>query len=153
MRWPGKSADKDRAHYPQHLHDGESPYRFSRAAPAITSLPHPGLPLAAGVNLALPGEELQEGVLMPEVRWSREAKAKLGTHRPRRARPAHQQRGQDLALHPACPSSRMTRALKATVMWHRGIACGMLSEELLAQEDDDGPWNYFLFYRPGRSGH
>ena len=33
-------------------------------------------------------------------------------------------------------------------MWHRGIPCGMLSEELLAQEDHDGPWNYFLLYRP-----
>jgi hypothetical protein len=32
------------------------------------------------------------------------------------------------------------------IMWHRGIPCGMLSEELLAREDDDGPWNYFLFY-------
>ena len=38
------------------------------------------------------------------------------------------------------------------VMWHRGIQCGMLSEELLAHEDDDGPWNYFFLYRPGRSG-
>jgi hypothetical protein len=40
------------------------------------------------------------------------------------------------------------------IMWHRGIPCGILSEELLAEseelladEDDDGPWNYFLFYR------
>jgi hypothetical protein len=38
------------------------------------------------------------------------------------------------------------------VMWHRGIACGVLSEELLAQEDDDGAWNYFLLYVPGRPG-
>lgn len=33
------------------------------------------------------------------------------------------------------------------IMWHRGIPCGMPSEELTVEEDDDGPWNYFLFYR------
>jgi hypothetical protein len=33
------------------------------------------------------------------------------------------------------------------IMWHRGIACGALSQESLEQEDGDGPWNYVLFYR------
>jgi hypothetical protein len=38
------------------------------------------------------------------------------------------------------------------VMWHRGIACGTQPQEPLAHEDDDGPWNYFLFYTPWRPG-
>lgn len=47
---------------------------------------------------------------------------------------------------------RGSEGFEGEVMWHRGIACGMLSEELLAQEDDDGPWNYFFLYTPRRPG-
>ena len=43
---------------------------------------------------------------------------------------------------------RGSEGIAGEVMWHRGIPCGMLSEDLLAQEDDDGPWNYFFLYTP-----
>jgi len=42
---------------------------------------------------------------------------------------------------------RGSEGIAGEVMWHRGIPCGMLSEDLLAQEDDDGPWDYIVFYR------
>jgi hypothetical protein len=88
---------------------------------------------------------------MPGVRWSRKAEAKLGI------------------LNSAVQNQLISNAVEilhyippvvfphdegftGKVMWHRGIACGLLSEELLAQEDDDGPWNYFLFYTPRRPG-
>jgi hypothetical protein len=88
---------------------------------------------------------------MPEVRWSRRAIAELMTiGLAVRAQLTTNARG---VLHYIPPVVfPHDEGLAGDVMWHRGITCGMLSEELLAQEDDDGPWNYFFFYRPGRSG-
>jgi hypothetical protein len=88
---------------------------------------------------------------MPEVRWSRKAQAALKTIdlvvRDQLTANANE------VLHYIPPVVfPHDEGLAGDIMWHRGIACGMLSEELLAREDDDGPWNYFFFYRPGLLG-
>lgn len=92
------------------------------------------------------GEELQQGGLMPEVRWSRTAKAKLGTIDPATRDQLAGNAGKILHYIPPVLFPH-DEGFEGEVMWHRGIPCGMLSEELLAQEDDEGPWRYFLLYR------
>lgn len=84
---------------------------------------------------------------MPEVRWSRWAEAKLVNIAPATRDQLTGNAGK--ILH-SIPPVRFPHdeGFEGGVMWHRGIPCGMLSEELLAQEDDDGPWNYFLLYTP-----
>ena len=84
---------------------------------------------------------------MPEVRWSRRAKAKLGTIDPATRDQLTSNAGKILHYIPPVLFPH-DEGFEGEVMWHRGIPCGMLSEELLAQEDDDGPWNYFLLYTP-----
>ena len=84
---------------------------------------------------------------MPEVRWSRLAEAKLGNIAPATRDQLTSNAGKILHSIPPVQFPH-DEGFRGEVMWHRGIPCGMLSEELLAQEDDDGPWNYFLLYRP-----
>jgi hypothetical protein len=88
---------------------------------------------------------------MPEVRWSREAQATLRTIGLAVRDQLTANAGEVLHYIPPVLFPH-DEGLEGDVMWHRGIVCGMLSEELLAREDDDGPWNYFFFYRPGRLG-
>jgi hypothetical protein len=88
---------------------------------------------------------------MPEVRWSRRAKAKLRTIDPAVRVQLTSNAGNILHYIPPVVFKH-DEGFADEVMWHRAIPCGMLSEELLAHEDDDGPWNYFFLYRPGRSG-
>lgn len=88
---------------------------------------------------------------MPEVRWSRRAEATLATIVPAVRDQLKRNAGDILHYIPPIVFPH-DEGFAGTVMWHRGIACGMVSEELLAQEDDDGPWNYFFFYTPGRPG-
>lgn len=83
---------------------------------------------------------------MPAVRWSRRAEARLkrisATTRDQLVSNAEE------ILHDTTSSDFPHDEGRAgEIMWHRGIPCGTLSEELLAKEDDDGPWNYFLFYK------
>lgn len=84
---------------------------------------------------------------MPEVRWSRLAEAKLGNIAPATRDQLTSNAGKILHSIPPVQFPH-DEGFRGEVMWHRGIPCGMLSEELLAQEDHDGPWNYFLLYRP-----
>jgi hypothetical protein len=84
---------------------------------------------------------------MPEVRWSRRAKAKLENIAPATRDQLTSDAGKILHYIPPVLFPH-DEGFAGEVMWHRGIACGMLSEDLLAQEDDDGPWNYFLLYTP-----
>jgi hypothetical protein len=80
---------------------------------------------------------------MPEVRWSRRAKAKLENIAPATRDQLTSDAGK--ILHDIPPILfPHDEGFEGDVMWHRGIPCGMLSEE----EDDDGPWNYFLLYTP-----
>jgi hypothetical protein len=96
--------------------------------------------------MTLLGEEPSEGGLMAAVRWSRPAVDRLESISPAMRdrlvgsaeKVLHDIRSDDFPQDEGCAGE---------IMWHRGIQCGMPSEELLAQEDDDGPWNYFLFYR------
>jgi hypothetical protein len=88
---------------------------------------------------------------MPGVRWSRRAKAKLGIIDPAVRDQLTSNAGEILHSIPPVLFPH-DEGFEDEIMWHRGITCGLLSEELLAQEDDDGPWNYFLFYTPGRPG-
>jgi hypothetical protein len=88
---------------------------------------------------------------MPGVRWSRRAKDKLGIIDPAVRDQLTSKAGEILHSIPPVLFPH-DEGFEGEVMWHRGIACGLLSEELLAHEDDDGPWNYFFLYRPGRSG-
>lgn len=87
---------------------------------------------------------------MPDVRWSREAEAKLMTIGPDVRARLTANAGEVLHYIPPIVFPH-DEGLAGDVMWHRAIRCGMLSEELLAHEDDDGPWNYFFLYQPGRS--
>ena len=87
---------------------------------------------------------------MPEVRWSRKAEAKLRTIGPAVRVQLTSNAGSILHYIPPVVFPH-DEGCEGEVMWHRAIACGMLSEELLAHEDEDGPWNYFFLYRPGRS--
>jgi hypothetical protein len=88
---------------------------------------------------------------MPGVHWSRRAKAKLESIDPAvRDRLTSNTGG---ILHDMPPAVfPHDEGFEGEVMWHRGIPCGAQSQELLAQEDDDGPWNYFLFYKSWRPG-
>jgi hypothetical protein len=88
---------------------------------------------------------------MPEVRWSRRAEVKLRAIGPAVRAQLTSNAGKILHYIPPVVFKH-DEGFEGDVMWHRGIACGMSSEELLAHEDDDGPWNYFFLYRPGRSG-
>jgi hypothetical protein len=86
---------------------------------------------------------------MPGVRWSGRAEAKLRTIDPA----VRDQLIGNAAriLHDIPPIAfPHDEGFAGEIMWHRGIVCGLLSEELMAQEDADGPWNYFLFYAPRR---
>lgn len=86
---------------------------------------------------------------MPEIRWSRRAKAKLENIDPAVRDQLTSTAGEILHYIPPIVFPH-DEGFAGKVMWHRVIACGLLSEELLAQEDADGPWNYILFYTPGR---
>jgi hypothetical protein len=88
---------------------------------------------------------------MPGVQWSRRAIAKLEVIDPS----VRDQLTSNVAeiLHDMPPAIfPYDEGFAGEVMWHRGIACGTLSQESLVQEDVDGPWNYFLFYTPWRPG-
>ncbi len=88
---------------------------------------------------------------MPGVHWSGWAKAKLEIINP--AVRDHLTSNAGKILHKIPPAFfPHDEGFEGEVMWHRGIPCGTLSQELLAQEDHDGPWNYFLFYTPWRPG-
>ena len=84
---------------------------------------------------------------MPEVLWSRSAEARLESISPAAREQLISNAGKILHDITSADFPR-DEGYAGTIMWHRGIPCGMLSEELLAQEDDDGPWNYFLLYTP-----
>jgi hypothetical protein len=95
--------------------------------------------------MTLLGEELPEGGLMAAIRWSRRAQARLQTISPATREQLVSSAGK--ILHDIMSGDfPHDEGYAGEFMWHRGIPCGMLSEELLAQEDDDGPWNYFLIY-------
>jgi hypothetical protein len=95
--------------------------------------------------MILLGEDLPEGDLMAAVRWSRMAEVKLENIN--QATRDQLESGAAEILHDITSNDLPhDEGRKGNVMWHRGIRCGMLSEELLAKEDEDGPWNYFLFY-------
>lgn len=82
---------------------------------------------------------------MAGVRWSRWAETRLELIS--RATRDQLVSSAGKILHDMTPAHlRHDGGYVGEIMWHRGIPCGMVSEELLAQEDDDGPWNYFLFY-------
>ena len=86
---------------------------------------------------------------MPGVHWSRRAKTKLEIIDPAVRDQLTSNAGEILHYMPPAVFPH-DEGFEGEVMWHRGIPCGTLSQELLAQEDDDGPWNYFLFYTPWR---
>ncbi len=88
---------------------------------------------------------------MPGVRWSSTAEVKLGKIDPA-VRDQLTRNAREILHYIPPVTFPHDEGFEGEVMWHRGIPCGMLSEELLAQEDDDGPWNYFLFYTPGMPG-
>jgi hypothetical protein len=86
---------------------------------------------------------------MPEVRWSRRAQAALETIDLVVRDQLTANAGEVLHYIPRSVLYPHDEGLEGDVMWHRGITCGIVSEELLAREDEDGPWNYFFFYRAG----
>ena len=86
---------------------------------------------------------------MPGVRWSREAEAKLKMIDPA-VRDQLRRNASEILHHIPPATFPYDEGIEGEVMWHRGIVCGALAQESLAQEDDDGPWNYFLFYTPLR---
>jgi hypothetical protein len=86
---------------------------------------------------------------MPGVRWSRKAKAKLKMIDPV-VRDQLKRKASEILHHIPPAMFPHDEGIEGEVMWHRGIACGAPVQESLEQEDDDGPWNYFLFYRPWR---
>jgi hypothetical protein len=83
---------------------------------------------------------------MPVVRWSRRAQAALRTIDPVVRDQLTVNAGEVLHYIPPVMFPH-DEGHAGDVMWHRGVNCGMLSEELPEREDDDGPWNYFFFYR------
>ena len=82
---------------------------------------------------------------MPEVRWSRKAEAELRTIEPV-VRDQLKRNANEILHHIPPVTFPHDEGIAGGIMWHRGIACGTLAQESLAQEDHDGPWNYFLFY-------
>jgi hypothetical protein len=87
---------------------------------------------------------------MPEIRWSQRAKAKLENFAPAIRDQLTSDAGKILHYIPPVLFPH-DEGFAGEIMWHRGIACGMLAEDLLEQEDDnDGPWNYFLLYTARR---
>lgn len=86
---------------------------------------------------------------MPEVSWSLTAKAKLGSIDPATRDQLTTNAGKILHYIPPV-LFRDDEGFEGEIMWHRGIPCGMLSEELLEREDSEGPWRYFLLYTPRR---
>lgn len=82
---------------------------------------------------------------MPEVHWSRRAKAKLEIIDPV-VRDQLTSNAGEILHHMPPAGSPHDEGFEGEIMWHRGIPCGTLSQGLLEQEGD-GPWNYFLFYR------
>jgi hypothetical protein len=86
---------------------------------------------------------------MPGVSWSRTAEAKLGAIDP--ATRDQLTSTADKILHYIPPILfPHDEGFEDKIMWHRGIPCGILSEELLEQEDGEGAWRYFLLYTPRR---
>jgi hypothetical protein len=83
---------------------------------------------------------------MPGVHWSRRAKAKLEAIDDDAVRDQLTINADEVLHHMPPVSFPQDEGFEGEVMWHRGIPCGTPHHELLAQEDDDGPWNYFLFY-------
>lgn len=84
---------------------------------------------------------------MPGVRWSRAAEAKLEIIDPTVRGQLTSTAGEILHYIPPVFFPH-DEGFAGEVMWHRGIACGALPRGPLAQDDLDGPWNYFLFYTP-----
>lgn len=84
---------------------------------------------------------------MPGVHWSRRAKAKLEAIDDDAVRDQLTINAGEILHHLPPVGFPQDEGLAGQIMWHRGITCGTPPHELPAQEDDDGPWNYFLFYR------
>jgi hypothetical protein len=86
---------------------------------------------------------------MPGVHWSRRARARLEIIDPAVRDQLTSNAGK--FLHDMPPASyRQDEGREGEIMWHRGITCGAVPPRLLAKEDDDGPWNYFLIYTQWR---
>ena len=82
---------------------------------------------------------------MPEVLWSRSAEARLESISPAAREQLISNAGK--ILHDITSADfPHDEGYAGTIMWHRGIPCGMQVEDPLGEEDDDGPWNYALFY-------
>ena len=80
---------------------------------------------------------------MPEVHWSRRAKAKLKIIDPA-VRDQLRENAATTLHHMPPVVFPDDEGFEGEIMWHRGIA----HESLYQQDDDDGPQNYFLFYLP-----
>jgi len=88
---------------------------------------------------------LREGILMPGVHWSHKARTRL--EKMNSAVRDQLTSNAGTVLHDMPPVRfPYDEGRAGAIMWHRGITCGATPWELLPYEDDDGPWNYFLFY-------
>ena len=85
---------------------------------------------------------------MPGAHWSRRAEAKLMAIADDDVRDQLTSNADEVLHHMPPVGFPQDEGLEGEILWHRGITCGTAPHELPAQEDDDGPWNYFLFYTP-----
>jgi hypothetical protein len=85
---------------------------------------------------------------MPGAHWSRRANAKLKAIADDDVRNQLTVNADEVLHHMPPVGFPQDEGIEGEIMWHRGITCGTPPHELPAQEDDDGPWNYFLFYTP-----
>ena len=88
--------------------------------------------------------KLGEGGLMSRVSWSDQAEADLQSIDPDAVRDQLRRNAEEI-LHyiPRRTAYPADEGACSGIMWHRGIAHGRCAEE----EQDNGPENYFLFYR------
>jgi hypothetical protein len=84
---------------------------------------------------------------MPKVTWTAQAEAELKALVSDPAVREQLKRNAEEILHyiPHPTVYPADEGAEDGIMWHRGVAHGRYTEQ---EEQDNGPQNYFLFYRP-----